>query len=262
MKTKLFFDNLWKDYVKITPQAEKIHQLFKKNYGIVINDHVAFRTFNLSPISVGELEHFFIQMGYVVDRDYEFLEKKLYARSYVHKDESIPMIFFSQLLTDQLSDKSQNIITKLVNQINEDCITDSDFMYSGTWWEMPSYEDYLTLLQESEYAAWLSVMGMRANHFTVRVESIVNALDLVEKNNFKLNISGGRIKGSPDVLLEQGSTMADSTLVTFKGGVKKTVPTCYYEFAKRYIGSDGKMYRGFVTSSADKIFESTNKGKI
>jgi len=34
---------------------------------------------------------------------------------------------------------------------------------------------------------------------------------------------------------------------------------CYYEFAKRYKTSDGKLFRGFIAKSADKIFESTNR---
>jgi len=39
--------------------------------------------------------------------------------------------------------------------------------------------------------------------------------------------------------------------------IVRDVPTCYYEFAKRYPGPDGKLFPGFVAASADKIFEST-----
>ena len=52
--------------------------------------------------------------------------------------------------------------------------------------------------------------------------------------------------------------MADKIKVQF-GSINETVPSCYYEFAKRYSDSSGKIYQGFVTTSADKIFESTNK---
>ena len=61
-----------------------------------------------------------------------------------------------------------------------------------------------------------------------------------------------------DVLLEQGSTLADRAEFTFAGGQVEEIPTCYYEFAKRYRTSDGRLYQGFVAASADKIFESTN----
>ena len=38
-----------------------------------------------------------------------------------------------------------------------------------------------------------------------------------------------------------------------------SIPCCYYEFAKRYTQADGKLFRGFVAQSADKIFESTKR---
>ncbi len=52
--------------------------------------------------------------------------------------------------------------------------------------------------------------------------------------------------------------MADRVEMEFAGGEKHVIPTCYYEFARRYPGPDGKLYEGFVAASADKIFESTN----
>ena len=262
MEIKQFFEKVWSDYILVTPQAEQINQLFLWKYGNALNDHVAFRTFNLNPMAIEELEHFFFEMDYSFDKEYKFAEKKLYARSYTHPDELMPIIFFSQLLTEQVSQKSQNVISNLVRQIKKESVRDPSFFYSGLGWEMPTYDEYLTLLKESEYAAWLSVMGMRANHFTLRVPSITEALDLVESNRFSLNTSGGRVKGSPELLLEQGATLADCMIVTFKDGIKQTVPTCYYEFANRYFDQSGRLYRGFVTSSADKIFESTNQGEI
>ena len=75
---------------------------------------------------------------------------------------------------------------------------------------------------------------------------------------FKLNPFGGEIKGTPEELLEQSSTMAESLNVQFADGVY-AIPACYYEFAKRYAMPNGQLYQGFVASSADKIFESTNR---
>jgi len=69
------------------------------------------------------------------------------------------------------------------------------------------------------------------------------------------------VKGTPEKLLEQSSTLADRVEVMFQEG-KFTVPSCYYEFAKRYEGADGKLFSGFVAGSADKIFESTDFRKM
>ena len=109
-------------------------------------------------------------------------------------------------------------------------------------------------------------MGFCPNHFTISVNHLegyksleeVNAL--IKKNGFKLNESGGEIKGSPDDLLEQSSIIADLCAVDFSGESHE-VPSCYYEFAKRYEISEGEMYQGFIAKSADKIFESTNLQK-
>jgi hypothetical protein len=76
-------------------------------------------------------------------------------------------------------------------------------------------------------------------------------------NGFSLNSSGGEVKGTPEDLLQQSSTLADKVKVKFIEGTYE-IPCCYYEFAQRYYDSTGKLYNGFVAKSADKIFESTN----
>ena len=45
------FANLWQDYVAITPSADKVHQLLSEGTDI-INDHIAFRTFNIEKINL------------------------------------------------------------------------------------------------------------------------------------------------------------------------------------------------------------------
>ena len=81
--------------------------------------------------------------------------------------------------------------------------------------------------------------------------------NLLKEKGFVLNSSGGEIKGTPEDLLRQSSTIADTVKVKFQEGSYE-VPCCYYEFAQRYPDSGGHLYNGFVAKSADKIFESTN----
>ena len=45
----LFLDKLWGKYTSYTPSAEKISKIFGEK---VINDHIAFRTFNLSHCNI------------------------------------------------------------------------------------------------------------------------------------------------------------------------------------------------------------------
>ena len=81
--------------------------------------------------------------------------------------------------------------------------------------------------------------------------------EALKNAGFRLNSSGGEIKGSPAVYLEQSSTMADHMPVRFSD-MEKVIPSCFYEFAKRYEVAPNKLYTGFVAASADKIFESTD----
>ena len=107
------------------------------------------------------------------------------------------------------------------------------------------------------------IYGFRANHFTINVNALKNFEKLeelntfLEENGWKLNASGGKIKGTPEQFLEQSSTLADLYTITFEEGSIE-IPSCYYEFALRYAMPDGNLYQGFVASSADKIFESTD----
>lgn len=254
-----FFDELWTQYQAITPQAIAIHQLFESKGEIVENDHVAFRTFADSPIGIHQLEPILTNLGFRVFDDYHFEAKKLYARSYVHALLDTK-IFLSELKWHELSYSSQHIITGLLADLDEN----QHYQFTdGRLWLLPSLSQYQTLAEESEYAAWMSVWGLRANHFTIFVNrlqqynQLQGVIDLLLEHDYLLNEQGGVIKGTPDVGLIQSSTLADKVDVQFSDGETRAIPSCYYEFAQRF-DVDGELYQGFVTSSADKIFESTH----
>ncbi len=264
----IFFETLWQQYTAITPQALTIHKLLHKHNPVLVNDHVAFRTFANSRYCIGELEPELFGLGFSVFDDYKFIKKKLRARSYIH-EESPTKIFLSEILWQDLQISSQEIIKKM---IDEEPAGDSFFkkdisLSSGRLWTMPSYADYLTLLKNSEYAAWLSVWGLRANHFTIYINylkthnSLESVIELLLKKQYPLNEEGGVIKGTPQDFLVQASTLADKQLITFMGGGEQLINSCYVEFAQRFKQPDGTIYKGFVPSSADKIFESTDSDK-
>ncbi|MBT0586110.1 DUF1338 domain-containing protein [Alteromonas oceanisediminis] len=256
------FDALWQDYIAITPSAHSVHQLLATDDEDIINDHVAFRTFNHAKINLDKLAAHFLALGYEAKGDYDFESKKLTAKHFEHPNTQYPKVFISELRVHELSDTAIDIIDRLVASIDEDAATRTDFLYSGTHWRV-SAEDYRILLSESEYAAWMAAWGFRANHFTVSVNQLQSGLSLAQvnqklkDNGFKLNTSGGEIKGGEDVFLAQSSTMADRQRVEFSDETLE-IPSCFYEFAQRYTLPNGKLYQGFVAASADKIFESTN----
>jgi len=258
-------DLLWEDYVDTNPPAQHIYDLFTSKGEKIINDHVAFRTYNHPKINVDVLGSVFTNLGYTEMDEYHFEKKKLYAKHFEHPDPEMPLIFISQLKTEEFDDETQHIVKALIDQIPDEFTKDPGFVFSGKPWEV-SYEDYLKLKDKSEYAAWMAAYGFRVNHFTVSINHLNNfdgiyvINQFLKDNGFQLNESGGEVKGTPEDLLEQSSTIAYNKDVQFSDG-KQVIPACYYEFAMRYAKPDGKLFRGFIAGSADKIFESTDKGQ-
>lgn len=258
------FDKLWADYTTQNPLAKQVYDLFIGQGEEVLNDHIAFRTFNDPRVNIDVMAQEFIEAGYEYKGSYNFEEKKLNARHYEHKEfRDAPRVFISELRTEEFSSFLQTTIKEMLDKIPAEYNGKGNLIYKGNLWGTPSYQTYLKLRDESEYAAWVYVYGFRANHFTVNINALKKTTTVeevnqfVEKHGFKINDSGGRVKGTPQELLEQSSTMAGKLPVQFIEGTYE-IPSCYYEFAKRYPDTDGKLYSGFIAKSADKIFESTN----
>lgn len=256
-------DLMWKDYCDLNPAAFRIYQLFTKEGETVLNDHIALRTFQHPRLGIASMAKTFEGFGYVAQDEYFFKEKKLYAKHYEHTDPKLPKIFISELELGKLSAFAQSSLENLIQQIPDSVIQSPDFTFSGRCWDL-NFETYQKLADESEYAGWVAAYGFRPNHFTVNVNALKKFTNLeminsfLIKNKYLLNTSGGAIKGTPEQLLEQSSTMAEKAEVKFSEGVF-SIPSVYYEFAKRYPKKDGKLYQGFIAASADKIFESTNR---
>lgn len=210
-----------------------------------------------------------------------------------HSKESSPKIFISELEEKTFSPGFRAIINKYTRQAENsplskildlsrqvrqgskesekqlvtECVA---FLTSSPAWCRPTYADYQTLQKESEYAAWTLLFGPQINHFTVSVHLMSSfqnihqlAAFLEQQVKIPMNHGGGLVKGTPDLLLEQIATMAASIDFSFQEGTRK-VPYGFVEYAYRYTLPQQKpdglwksYYQGFVTSNADKIFEST-----
>ncbi|REG98856.1 DUF1338 domain-containing protein [Flavobacterium aquicola] len=264
MDKNQLLSKLWEQYAAITPSAKKIHTLLADKGETIQNDHIAIRTFNDPRINIAVLEKPFLAVGYEARGEYIFESKKLFAQHYEHTtDSSAPRIFISELELEKCSDELQQTVKNILDDCDQNEFSNPELVLSGSIWKSNSHAIYTSLLEESEYAAWMYVYGFRANHFTINLnalqhfEKLEELNSFLEENGWKLNASGGKIKGTPEQLLEQSSTLADLYSVNFEEGLFE-IPSCYYEFALRYAMADGNLYQGFVASSADKIFESTD----
>ena len=259
------FAFFWRDYAALAPDAHRIHRLLEGRGERVVNDHVAFRTYDVDPIRLEALARPFEERGYVASGDYEFAEKKLRARSFVHPQPGRPRVFISELRTAEFSPWLQETARALAAAVPAKRAASTEIFTELPSWPAVPHDTYGRLIEESEYAGWVSAFGIRVNHFTVSWNDLATFASLeafnawLIENGFRLNESGGLIKGTPEVLLEQSSTIAHKIAWTFADGETREIPSCYYEFARRYPDpATGRLYDGFVAKSADRIFESTD----
>jgi len=248
--------------VAITPQAARVHALLEARGERIVNDHVALRTYGVPGFGLTALAAPFERAGWAARGDYRFDDKHLVARWYQHTDPALPKIFISELVVEELPAETQARIRGLVAQLDPALGARPDLPYLGRPWRV-DHATYAALLDASEYAAWVAAFGFRVNPFTVDVNRLTTIASLAELNallrdaGFALNEAGGAIKGSPADLLEQSSTRAEEIEVAFDDRAAR-IPSCYYEFARRYPQADGALFQGFIPASADKIFESTD----
>jgi hypothetical protein len=264
MDLDTIFNRLWVDYTERNPSVQKIVDLFDREGEIIVNDHIAFRTLDHPAINIEVIARPFLRQGYTARGEYIFKDKHLFARHFENPgNPGAPRVFISQLILSEFSDNLQQLFRQGLDRQLPEKFDSANLIFSGSVFKPVSYRIYNDLRAESEYAAWFYVFGFRANHFTVSVNAlkkhntILKVNELLKKNGFLLNSSGGEVKGSMGEHLQQSSTMADIIPVEFEEGTF-SVPSCYYEFAQRYTLPDGSLFGGFVAQSADKIFESTD----
>ncbi|PAN47012.1 hypothetical protein PAHAL_9G204200 [Panicum hallii] len=284
--------NMEKVYLNRNPTAKTILELVHSYDGDhICYDHLAFRTFGVNGYGINSLADFFTDFGYLPREELRFPAKKLRAIWFSPPTNDgytgtgvygpLPRIFISELLVDELTAQSQEIIYKYIKTSGKGNKHAALASISGELtWEKPIYSDFQVLSRESEYAAWTLVNGYALNHATIathRLESDIRSINkfnkFVEDNGFKLNSEGGILKVSPDGLLQQSSTVADSSLFTFADGITESIPRSYIEFAERLLLPQFKDLQdeevkeqhrrdGFEVGNADKIFESTSKDQL
>ena len=275
-------------YSERVPDVKKIiNDLIRENVIAsekeIRNDHIAFRTMGVPNLGIASLEKIFLHYGYERRDHYAFASKKLDAYWYAPPSEEFPRIFISELRVHELSKEAQDIIFSYTKEVAHDPVDNLDlddaiavgnFLHQPLW-RIPSSTDYMKLLEESEYAAWVIYNRYYLNHYTISVHYMkegYNQLhqfnEFLERNGIVLNDSGGKIKVSPDGLLLQSSTVAQVVKAVFAGDEVHDIAGSYVEFAERKVLPEfahlpererkrEHLREGFEANNADKIFEST-----
>ena len=281
-------DALFSVYANRVPDVRKItkamiDQGIVANQSDIINDHVAFRTLGVPYLGIASFEKIFLAHGYQKKEFYHFNTKKLDAFWYAPPTSDLPRIFISELKVDELSASVQKVIKKYTDTITSDPVNSLDLnnhqevaaYFQTPLWQLPSLEDYETLLAENEYAAWVIYNRYYLNHYTISVHDLPDNFCALEPFNvflksigIQLNTAGGEIKTSKDKLLRQTSSVANKVSATFSDNSTKEIAGSYVEFAERSpLPEFSKLPKnqlkrrhrreGFETGNADRIFEST-----
>ena len=228
-----------------------------------VNDHIAFRTWEIGMVAISALEPLLLHSGYLCTGRYEFPQKNLLARSYSHCGGSHPRVFLPEFSTAVLEEPSVDLTRRCVRDLDA-AASPQDLLLGCATWRPIHYADNLALKAHSEYAAWVSAFGIRANHFTVAAHSLntcaslESLCDLLESHGLVMNASGGRIKGCQQQGSAQASTMAKEIAWPFAANTAWPIPSWYVEFAYRWPDRKGNLFDGFIAGSATKIFESTH----
>ncbi len=285
---------LWTQYKTRVSYADEYEKMVEARGGKVLNDHIAFRTFNAKtgqPAGVEALARIFTALGYERKDTYPFEDKHLTAWHYEHtKNPNNPKIFISQLECDRLSPPVAKMITdsikdapdllspddlenlKSPNESNAENLVKNLARFFSRPWAPPKRSIIAPINKESQYAAWTLLHGNAVNHFT----AYINLQNVREWPDLETTVNALRTAGLPmkDELegergskLRQSSTQAVDTEcdVTEDNGTTGKIKWsyAYYELAERnnVPGPDGKpvLFQGFLGAQATNLFEMTKR---
>jgi hypothetical protein len=277
--TKLL-DALWTQYKMRVVYARQYQQMVEQRGGKIINDHIAFRTFNAhvggQPAGVEGIARVFTALGYEQKNKYIFEDKHLTAWHYEHKtNPDNPKIFISQLEVDALSPPVSRMIKdnvahapdllsaddrealktlakgKTLDKDVSNALVKNLARFFSRPWDPPQRAAIAPVNEESQYAAWTLLHGNAVNHFTAYInrQNVREWPDLEETVN-ALRAAGlpmkNELEGERGSKLRQSSTQAVDAaceVAESDGRISKMMWSyAYYELAERGMipGPNGK----------------------
>lgn len=294
--TKALLTQLWVLYLNRVSYAREYQRLVRDKGGSVVNDHIAFRTFNThtgeQPEGIRAIKHIISCLGYVPVEKYNFKKKKLNAVHFEHPDPMFPKLFVSQLEVEKLPEWAQQIIKNTVKdtsyllsdesigllatlkengelpRVAGEMLVKDLAQYFRRPWSVPRKEDVLKINDISQYAAWVLLHGNAVNHFT----AFVNYQNVSEWPDLESTCKGladagipmkEALEGEKGSKLQQSATLAVKEEVEVKGddGIEKMPWTyAYYELAQRGLvieNGEEKLFSGFLGEQARHLFDMT-----
>lgn len=292
----ILLDRLWSIYCRRVDYARQYAELVEARGGLVVNDHIAFRTFNThtgaQPAGIKAIERVFLSLGYRAAGEYVFPDTHLFARHYQHADPLAPKVFISQLEVDQLSAEAAELIQRAVanayDHLDSDAlaladeeISDADAsalvdrivpFFTTLPWPLPRASLVRQINKVSQYAAWTLLHGNNVNHFT----AYINEQHVPEWPDIETTIAALKQAGVPmkaDIEGDRGSKLRQTATqavdvdcpVLDDDGKLDTIrwSYAYYELAERgeVVDEAGRpvRFQGFLGPQASQLFEMTRR---
>ncbi len=278
---KTLWEHLWERYRNQVSYARTYEEMITSAGGTFINDHIAFRSLRLKhdgqDFGIGYLAQIAESLGYTPKDEYHFPHQHLYARYYQHPDQTLPKLFISELIVDELPTHIAEAIEKTVKNAKLATFAQTDpgswLKVFGTPWLPPLKSTVELVNTVSQYGAWVLLHGYGVNHFTGSVNhQNTPAFPDIESTAAGLAALGVPMKevieGDWGSGLRQTATKAVNTLVIVRDdqtGELVEIPWtyAYFEIAERGMievtpGIQGR-FEGFLGQQAKHLFEMTKK---
>lgn len=278
---KRLWNELWERYRAQVSYARTYEEMITSAGGTFINDHIAFRTLRLhlagQDFGIGYLAQIAASLGYVPKEEYHFPTQHLYARYYQHPDQTLPKLFISELIVNELPTHIAEAIEKTVNSAKLATFAQADpgswLKVFGTPWLPPLKSTVELVNTVSQYGAWVLLHGYGVNHFTGSVNhqntSVYPDIERTAAGLASLGVPMKEvIEGDLGSGLRQTATKAVNTLVMVRDdhtGELDEIPWtyAYFEIAERGLLKNAsgvkELFQGFLGQQAKQLFEMTKK---
>jgi Domain of unknown function (DUF1338) len=285
------WQKLWEDYQRRVSYARVYEEMIHEAGGIVVNDHIAFRSLRLSiegrNLGIAYLESVVKVLGYEMAGEYIFPDQKLYARHYRHSQQEeldLPKLFISELIVELLPEPIAKMIEKTIKSrklfdtwnldhwVEAAQINQLQQIFTRPW-PAPLKSVVEAVHEVSQYGAWVLLHGYAVNHFTgyinrqhapqyPDIESTAHGLaqrGIPMKTAIEGNVGSG---------LRQTATQAVAEMVPVHDDASGLLtqiswPYAYYEIAERNLvevaPGQQALFEGFLGPQARNLFEMTRK---
>jgi broad-specificity NMP kinase len=297
-------NNLWRLYKTYTPDAYLIEKSLEKQGKTIILDHFAIIDLPSIHSGISMLSTIFSHIGYrlegqgyLPEKQNDFIWMAEVDALELEATQALPQVVLADFRLDELPPKIKKIIKIYTQQINDDSILTKikalikkinagDTSASNSLinlitnhltkrdWPTPSLEHFREVSEVNELLAWTLAFGRCPNHFTIAAHLLPKINSLTEFNKFisaelnlPLNQTGGEIKGTAKMGIEQSSTIgAQIKLNLHHQSIDITGPFMEFvwrhpiEYSKNTTPSKWKDYfTGFIAGNANKVIESLYK---